>query len=284
MEQGVPRMGFGRQTAGSIDYKWFRYLRSGVRFRGPAPDFDQPYIAFLGSSESFGKFVPAPFPALVGQILGVGCANFSALNAGVDMVLRDPSILLGCLNARVTVVAISGAHNLSNRYYRVHPRRNDRFVGESALLRGLYPDVDFTEVHFTRHLLSVLAGDGAKFPNVVNELRTAWLARMRTLLESIEVPVVLLWMADHRPADGAIAADAPFAGGDPLFVSRAMVDALAPLADELVEVVATDEVLHAGHRGMVLTPSEAAAAARLPGPAFHAHVAEVLAPVLAEYF
>ncbi len=283
MKHGVVQMGFGRQTSESIDYQWFSYLRSRVSFRGPAPDFDRPYIAFLGSSESFGKFVPDPFPRLLGHMLGTGCANFSALNAGVDMVLRDPSILLGCLNARVTVLAVSGAHNLSNRHYRVHPRRNDRFVGESSLLRGLYPEVDFTQIHFTRHLLATLAGDGTRFSDVVRELRAAWLARMRTLLESIDGPVVLLWMADHAPPRPGEDARASLGAGDPLFIDRAMVDALGPLTEDLVEVVATPEVLQAGRRGMVLGPGDAAAAARMPGPAFHAQVAEALAPVLARF-
>jgi hypothetical protein len=49
-----------------------------------------------------------------------------------------------------------GAQNLSNRLYTVHPRRNDRFLRASGILRTIYRDVDFTEFHFTRHMLDHL--------------------------------------------------------------------------------------------------------------------------------
>jgi hypothetical protein len=56
----------------------------------------------------------------------------------------------------VTVVQVLAVQNLSNPYYTVHPRRNDRFLRASARLQNLYQDVDFTEFHFTRHMLQTL--------------------------------------------------------------------------------------------------------------------------------
>ncbi|MDQ7080942.1 MAG: DUF6473 family protein [Paracoccaceae bacterium] len=266
-----------------VDYRWFGLPGSKNRFRGPGPDFDRPYVAFLGSSETFGKFVHAPFPAILGDILGVGCANLSAVNAGVDLALRDPAVLVACVRARVTVLAISGAINLSNRYYRVHPRRNDRFVGESNLLRTLYPEVDFTEIHFTRHLLSVLAQDEMKFPNVVNELRTAWLARMKTLIETIDGQVLLLWMAPHPIPDNA-ASDGVYqlTMDAPLFIDAKMLDELRGPNCRLVELCPSPETLRQGDRGMVLAGGDVAAASHMPTPAFHRQVAEALAPVISD--
>ena len=54
------------------------------------------------------------------------------------------------------MIQVSGAQNLSNRFHAVHPRRNDRFLRASTLLKTIYRDVDFTEFNFTRHLLTTL--------------------------------------------------------------------------------------------------------------------------------
>ncbi len=35
-----------------------------------------------------------------------------------------------------------GAQNLSNRFYAVHPRRNDRFLRASTLMKTIFREVD----------------------------------------------------------------------------------------------------------------------------------------------
>jgi hypothetical protein len=70
-------------------------------------------------------------------------------------VLNDPAIA-EARAATAIVLQIQGAQTLSNRLYTVHPRRNDRFVRASGILRTIYRDVDFTEFHFTRHMLDHL--------------------------------------------------------------------------------------------------------------------------------
>ena len=80
-------------------------------------------------------------------------------SAGVDVFCADETVLSACNDARAVVFQVMGAHNLSNRYYTVHPRRNDRFLKASALMRNQFPEIDFTEFHFTRHLLTALRKD-----------------------------------------------------------------------------------------------------------------------------
>ena len=77
----------------------------------------------------------------------------------------------------MTVVQVMGAQNLTNRFYTVHPRRNDRFLRAAPDLQALYPEVDFTEFHFTRHLLRTLRWSSAdRFEVVAEELRAVWVA------------------------------------------------------------------------------------------------------------
>ena len=120
-------------------------------FRGPQRPLDGRYLAFLGGTETFGKFYDSPFPALVERRIGTPCVNLGAVNAGVDVHARDATVLAACHDAAATVIQLPGVQNQSNRFYSVHPRRNDRFLRPSAALETLYPDIDFTDIAFTRH-------------------------------------------------------------------------------------------------------------------------------------
>lgn len=215
-----------------------RYGSSRLSFRGPARPLDGRHIAFVGGSETVARGVAEPFPALLEGALGEVCINFGQHNASVEAFLHDPVVADACRDATVTVVAATGAANLSNRLYAVHPRRNDRVVRASASLRVLFPEVDFAEICFTRHLLLTLhAAAPDRFGIVREELRIAWIARMRTLLDRIGPRAVLLWLAPHPPPSetGPEPEEGPL-GRDPLFVSAPMVEGLRPLVQEVVVV------------------------------------------------
>jgi len=267
-------MKFDRITRGSLDYCLYRYAKSKTLYRGPRPDLSGAYCAFIGSTETFGKYVVQPFTRLLQDNLGMVCANFGTVNAGVEKFLKDPSLLLACSAARVTVIGVTGAHNLSNRFYTVHPRHNDRFIKPSKMLETLYREVDFSEIHYTRHLLTTLqAADAGKFSIIVDEMKQAWLSRMTSLLEMIDGRTVLLWMSDHAPGEYAPVAGL---GPDPLFVDQAMMDALSPLVTKVVEVIASPVARAAPTQGMLIEVGEDAAAAEMPGPLLHQEAAAIL--------
>jgi hypothetical protein len=267
-------MAFENNTGGILDYYPYRLGRSRLMFRGPRPRIDGAYATVLGGSDAYGKFVADPFPSLLEARLGIPVINFGCMHAGVSAFSDEDAVLAACAEAEVTVIQIMGAANMSNRLYSVHPRRNDRFLKASPALRGFYPQVDFTEYNFTRHLLSALEShDTAAFAAVREELREAWLGRMRLLIRRIGGRVVLLWMAHRRPEDG----DALPSGGDPLFVDREMIDALAGEVADTVEVVASPTAREEGLDHKIYAPIEALAAQEVPGPLFHAEVAETLA-------
>ncbi|CUH78965.1 DUF6473 family protein [Tropicibacter naphthalenivorans] len=263
---------------GALEYYPCRYGGSRILFRGPRRQLDQKYIAFLGSTETYGRFIERPYPGLVEKRLSMACVNFGVVNAGVDLYLNDPSVLSLVVGAEAKVVQLMGAQNMSNRYYSVHPRRNDRFLKASERLENLYPEVDFTEFHFVRHMLGQLHDISAeRFSEVVTELRQAWVARMKNILTQIRGKVVLLWFADHPvPIEGSI----PTAS-DPLFVTRDMVETLRPRVTATVEVVPSEAALSAGTSGMVYSDFEACAAAEVMGPLAHLEVARALEDILA---
>ena len=110
-------------------------------------------MACIGGTETYGRFVSDPFPALLERRLGGACVNFGSINSGLESILNDPELMRLACGAEACVVQLPGAQNLSNRLYRVHPRRNDRFLGASRMMQAIFDDVDFTQFHFTRHLL-----------------------------------------------------------------------------------------------------------------------------------
>jgi hypothetical protein len=267
-------MSYNGLAEGGLNYFPCRYGTSKLLFRGPKRRLDKPYVAVVGGTETYGKFVEQPFPDLLESNLGLPVVNFGAVNAGIDVFSCDETVMSACSGARAMVLQAMGAHNLRNRFYSVHQRRNDRFLRASPLLSTLYPEVDFTEFAFTRHLIQSLhATDPDRFATVREELQAAWLGRMNSFLDGVRAPVVLLWMAERRPEEPSDL----HRSSDPLFVTQELIDAVRRRFASVVEAVPTAAARAAGGRGLVCTELEAPAAAEVPSPAVHAETAAALA-------
>lgn len=267
----------------ALDYFPCRYGNSKQLFRGPRRRLDGDFVAYLGGTETYGKFIDTPYPSLVEVECGQRSVNLGLMNAGIDAYFNDRSLIDICSRAKVTVIQVMGAQNMSNRYYAVHPRRNDRFLRASSLLQKIYPEVDFTEFSFTRHLLQSLKRiSPGKFGMLRSELKEAWLARMRMLLAQIDGRIVLLWLADGPPmsADEARSEALEMCGTGPLFVDREMLQSLTGAVTRMVEVVATRDERREGLEEMYFGETERPAAEEMLGPVVHRRVASTLAPVL----
>lgn len=267
MNQDVP-------GAGALDYHICHYGASRLVFRGPLRRPDGPFAVCLGGSQTFGKFVPHPWPDRLEHLTGLPTVNLGCANAGLDAFLGDPTVLAMVADAAVTVIQLTGAQKVSNRYYAVHPRRNDRFLGPTPLMRHVFFDVDFTEFHFTRHLVTALADRAPdRFPALLTELRTVWLTRMRRLLKQAGGRRIVLWMADHAP-------DAAAGDTDPWGIDADLLQALQPDCDEIVQAVTSPRARALGTDGMIFAGLQAAVAQGLPGPAAHDETATAVADAL----
>lgn len=270
-------MTFDTLGPGALDYLPCRYGASRLLFRGPRRDLSAPYVAFVGGTETYGKFIAKPFPALVEERLGMTCANFGLPNAGIDAFAHDPFVPGATVKSAVTVLQVMGAQNMTNRFYTVHPRRNDRFVSASTLLRTIYREVDFADFHYNRHLVTELARVSPdRFATVRAELQAAWSARMRLMLKQIVGKSIVLWFSDHDPRCQESTLVNDDLTGDPLFITREMMDEVASLATHVVEVVASPKAQAAGTDGMVYAEMESVAAAEMLGPDAHAEAADAV--------
>jgi len=105
---------------------------------------------------------------------------------GVDFHLSDPALTVAVAQAQSFALVLPPLGNLSNRYYSVHPRRNDRFLVARAPLKALFPEVDFAPLSFTGHALGTLAATcPTRFSKVRRATQLEWLCRMQLLLEQL---------------------------------------------------------------------------------------------------
>ena len=267
--------------AEGISYSPCRYGESRTLFRGPRKRLDRPYLAFIGSTATYGKYIKTPYPMLVEKAMRQPCVNLGCVNGGIDVFMGDPVVKDICREADMTVIQIMGAHTLSNRFYSVHPRRNDRFLGASTVMQAIYHDVDFSDCTFIRHMLGKLHSTSVdRFETVVTELREAWVARMRSLLDAIGENVMLLWLSDQPLSDRHWSEHPSQLQADPLFITKSMVEGLRERTRAVVEVTPSKSALAEGAQGMFYPPSQRQAALEMLGPACHREAAQELIPAL----
>lgn len=260
-----------------LSYAPCRYGTSRSLFRGPKRPLDGKYIAFVGGTETYGRFIADPFPALVEETVGDVCVNLGMINASVDAYTNEPSLIEICRESSLNIVQVMGAQNMSNRFYTVHPRRNDRFLRASTVLQAVYPDVDFSDFCFTRHMLRTLyARSPDRFEIIRMELEAAWQGRMVSFLSEIGKHTFLLWFAGHLPSDGRWDSRTNAFNTDPLFVSRRMIDSLRPLVRGVVMAQPSARALGMGTDGMIFSPQQSVAAAECLGVAAHQEAAKAL--------
>lgn len=261
-------MSFEGQPNG-LEYYPCQYGGSRLTFRGPPVPLDGRYTAVIGGSEVYGKYVEDPFTDQLGEMTGRHVVNLGVMNAGVDVFARDEALLRVLAKAEVVVVQTTGAHNISNRYYKVHPRRNDRFLEASRVLTDLYRDVDFSDFSFTRHMLTTLRNKSRdRFAKVEAELETAWTARMKQLLLGIPGKRVLLHIEDAN--DQGL-------GPEPSFVTVGMLAKLEGTFDKIVQCDVTGDCGKSQLDDMVFPETERASAMRMLSTDAHERIAVALA-------
>jgi hypothetical protein len=256
----------------TLNYDPCHYGTSGITFRGPPVTLDAPYTVVVGGSEVYGKYVADPFCARLAARSDRRIVNLGVMNGGIDVFLREESLMEVIRGADVAIVQAMGAGNLSNRFYSVHPRRNDRYLRPSRLMRKAFPEIDFSTFVFTRHLLHTLETHAPGGLDVLRtELQVAWAARMRQLLEQVSGTKILLRIA-HAPDDRL--------GPEPLYVNDDMLDGLSGLVDGMAKCDVTPDMTEAAMEGMVFPEIDRLVARRMLTPAAHGRIADALAAAL----
>lgn len=271
-------MSYELKSASALSVGTCRYAGSRLSVRGPKRDLSIPYIAFVGGTEVFGRYVETPFSAVSEELLGMPCVNLGAVNAGIDALVTDPDLLQVAQDADMSVIQLMGAQNMSNRFYRVHPRRNDRFLAAHSPLKELFPEVDFTEFHFNKHLLSTLrTASNERFEIVAATLRETWVSRMTELLSGFDGQVLLLWLRYDLVS-------VPSFSSEPVLIDRKMVEALKSHVHGILELDVSTAGATEDIAGMAFGEMELPTAKHQLGPKEHRRIgcstAEKLQPLL----
>lgn len=234
-------MSFESRAAQDQVYQTYRFGRARQLYRGPQPDLDAPYIACIGGSETFGKFVDRPYADCLSARLGMTVANFGTPGAGPTFFLRDPVLLETLSRATLCVVQIGAGWANSNRLYAVRKRRNERLSGVSEMLKLMYPELELDKFRYVQKMLGKMYSvDATRFRMVEHEIRAAWVARMSELLDQIETRKALFWFSERAPEEER--ADLPPEQRlAPAFIDAGMLGALEGRADARIDCVVPPE-------------------------------------------
>ena len=105
--------------------------------------------------------------------------DLGAQHSGAGFYVEDDAIHEIIENAQAIFIEAPSVVNQSNPFYRVHPRRNDRFVTALGPLYDLFPEADFVECHFTKHLITKLITiDAARADIVFRTLQGEWVRNL----------------------------------------------------------------------------------------------------------
>lgn len=223
-----------------INYHGYEWGRLNQLYRGPRPDLSRPYVACIGGGQTFGRYVDHPFPELLSREIGMTVANLGTPNAGPGFFLRDSVALEAASKAEVCIVQVMSARALSNRLFKVQLNSAAQIETVSKALESLFPHVDFETFTYAHNMLNQLSeNDPDSFLAVEAELRAAWVARTRSLLQSIQTKRILFWFSERAPDDKSEPDSKGSMLSYPQFVDQEMLDAAAPLVDEIVYCVSS---------------------------------------------
>ncbi len=103
--------------AGGFDYQLQSVPELGDRiYRGPPVDLARPFIAFVGAAQTFGRFVEAPFPAILSERLGLQALNLGVGGAGPRHFLA-PRYLAVLNKAEAVVLQVLSGRSASNSMF-----------------------------------------------------------------------------------------------------------------------------------------------------------------------
>ena len=272
---------YAQRDARIVDYQPFQVPGCPIWFRGPAPVGLEPggYVVCVGAADTLGCLCERPFPDLLATELGLPVVNLGHGGADPGLYGRDAA-LLGFVNSAVAVVVQTmSARGESNSVYestgvlqRVR-RRADGIVhrGDEAW-----------------HLL-VANEPIERVRALLEETRRSWVESYRALLAAIEVPTVLFHLSRRSPEQAEALGDiAEMMHVFPQFVTRAMLDEVAPVADGYAECISargapqplfdrmTGERIELEASPGIVWPAND----YYPSPEMHADAAAALVPLL----
>jgi len=179
---------------------------------------------------------------MVERALGIPILNLGAQHSGAGFYAEDDVIHEIIESAKVIVVEAPSVVNQSNPFYRVHPRRNDRFVTALGPLYELFPEADFVECHFTKHLITKLITIDAERADIVfRVLQDEWMRNLSLMRARWRAETVVHWYKQPK----ATKPEFEFPVADLIGFNPKMYDSILREQDSLISIALPKPHKHA---------------------------------------
>jgi hypothetical protein len=222
-------LGYQRSDAHIIDYELYQLPGLRPHFRGPAIKTDE-YVACVGAAQTFGRFVPTPFPRLLSSALGIDALNLGCGGAGPTFHISNPKLMEYINRARMVIVQVLAGRSQSNSLFRV-VRHGMRGINVA----------DGREMSADEFYTWLIGQDAQLARKIVAETRENYVLAMTQLLDAIKPPKILFWFSVRSP-EYQEHLELPvrrLLGDFPQLLNRAMVEQLRNRADIYVECVSS---------------------------------------------
>lgn len=174
-----------------IDYKIYDF--QGLELRGPKLD-NTKYIAYIGASQTFGRYCQEPYPHLLSKRLNMGTLNFGIGGKGPTYFLKNKTIIEAVNRAELVIIQVLSGRSIGNSVFE----SRDGGMHGIRLIDGkrMRSDYIFSELISGKDK----RGLSKEFmENLVKEIRGNYVSATIELLKAIQPPKVLLWLSTRTP-------------------------------------------------------------------------------------
>lgn len=177
-----------------IDYKIYDF--QGLELREPKLNKlnNTKYIAYIGASQTFGRYCQEPYPSLLGKKLNMGTLNFGIGGKGPTYFLRNKIILEEVNKAELVVIQVLSGRSIGNSV----------FESRDGGMHGIRL-IDGKKMRSDDIFSQLISGKDKRglsrefMENLVKEIRANYVSATIELLKAIRPPKVLLWLSTRTP-------------------------------------------------------------------------------------
>jgi hypothetical protein len=270
--------GYQKRDAHFIDYELYELQGVHGTFRGP-PVQSREYIACVGASQTFGRFVQMPFPRLISYALRIDTLNLGRGGAGPEFPLENPALMEHINGSRIVIVQVFSGRSQSNSLFRM--------AGQTMCGTNLANGSECSADQFYTWLLTQ---DTKLAQEIVAETREKYASAMTRLLDAIVPPTILFWFSTRSP-DYEECMELPLTrlfGEFPQLINRAIVERLKGHTSLYVECISKrglPQLVPGQHSGASAQDSSSTSQKRIvtrnlyyPSPEMHEDAAAALIP------
>jgi hypothetical protein len=190
-------MGIGYQFSDRRSFDYDLWYSDDLRMplRGPQTVFDSstPFWSFVGAAQTFGRFAARPFPALISSWKHKPHINLGLAGAGPGFFVQSLPLINKINQSELCFLQIMSGRSISTRLLKTIG-----FGGVLQFTEGSLKGQRFLAADAYRKLIESY-GEQAAYEQV-HEARASWVDGYKSLIETIKVPIICVWVSGRDRA------------------------------------------------------------------------------------